>query len=68
MTAPPETPQDDRDRALLRERQAASAISPETRETARYLAMRWQARAVDDDKAQREPTKRQKFDFPLLLD
>ena len=46
MTAPPETFQDDRDHALLREQQA--------RETALYLAMRWQARA-DDDTAKREP-------------
>jgi hypothetical protein len=54
MTAPPEKSQDDRDNALLRERQAALSITPEARETARYLAMRWQARA-DDDAAKREP-------------
>ena len=55
MTAPPETPQDDRDSVVANERRAASSISPATRETALYLAMRWQARA-DDDEAQRKTT------------
>ena len=41
MGTPPKTPEEFRARAASCERLAKSALSPENRETMRYLAMRW---------------------------
>ena len=45
-----ETPQDFRDRADECERLAATATSPEARETMIYVASRWRAMAEEDEK------------------
>jgi hypothetical protein len=52
------TPQDYRDRANECERQADSAVGPETREILLYLAKRWRDLAAEDEAQEQGKTRR----------
>jgi hypothetical protein len=54
-SAPPKTPEVCRARAASCERVAETAISPETRKTMRYLAMRWRTLAEEAEAKLKSP-------------
>ena len=55
---PPRTPQEFRERAAECERLAASAPTPETRETMLYVASRWRAMAEEDEARLKAPKRK----------